>query len=174
MKIDDIIFIDFEASGLSPHSWPIEAGLAWIVDRSVQSWSTLIQPHDGWHQEGWSEHSATVHGISRRMLDAAPSACDVAHELADRFRGKVVVSDDPEQDHSWAATLMACIDGPVRQIADFDAAVGTFCGKDPAAVSAVYQSIEVIRAPHRAGPDAARLATAILKGLEVATGRLPD
>ena len=69
---------------------------------------------------------------------------------------------------------MACIGETARPFADFDAAVGTFCGGIPAAVTAVYRALDATRTPHRAGPDAARLATAILKGLVVAAGRLPD
>ena len=113
MKIDDLVFIDIEASGLLPQSWPIEVGLAGIAGGSVQTWSTLIQPHDSWSPAGWSEQSASVHGISRLALalDAVPSARDVAHQLADRLRGKITVCNDPERDYAWAATLIACIGG---------------------------------------------------------------
>jgi len=31
------VFIDFEASGLGPDSWPIEVGLAWIEGDGVRT-----------------------------------------------------------------------------------------------------------------------------------------
>jgi len=168
VKIDDIIFIDFEASSLSPESWPIEVGLAWIVGGSVQTWSSLIQPNYSWDKVAWSEQSADVHGIPRNALDTAPSADVVATDTATRLEGKIVVSDAPEHDYRWAEMLSNTIGVQLKAFADFDAAVGTFCAVNPKAVSAVFAHLEATPSPHRAGPDAARLASAILKGISAA------
>ncbi|UTH48873.1 hypothetical protein KBW81_03470 [Loktanella salsilacus] len=168
MKIDDIIFIDFEASSLSAQSWPIEVGLAWIVSGSVKTWSSLIRPHYNWDEVAWSEQSADIHGIPRNTLDTAPSADVVAEDTARRLEGKIVVSDAPEHDYRWAEMLGNTIGVQLKPFADFDAAVGTFCAVNPKAVSAVFAHLEATPSPHRAGLDAARLALAILKGISAA------
>jgi DNA polymerase III subunit epsilon len=69
IRISDLFYIDFEASSLSPGSWPIEIGMAWIEGGGVQSWSSLIQPDPSWDMEDWSQSSAIIHNISLEELD---------------------------------------------------------------------------------------------------------
>ena len=48
LKSEYLVFIDFEASGLGPGTWPIEVGLAWIENGGVRTWSSLIRPEADW------------------------------------------------------------------------------------------------------------------------------
>ena len=103
LKPDHLIFLDIEASGLGPDSWPIEVGLAWIVDQAVQTWSSLIRPEPDWDPDAWSDQSAIIHNIPREDLDAAPKAIDVAHEVMERIAARHVISDAPGVNRSKVA-----------------------------------------------------------------------
>lgn len=164
-KIDTLIFIDIEASSLAADSWPIEVGLAWIANGTVETWSSLIRPDPDWDEDAWSDQSADVHGIARRELDAAPLSSDVAHELIDRIAGRIVVSDAPAFDHFWAEQLTETIGMKLKMFADFDAIVGSVCKGNHAAIGKAFNHLEMTVSPHRAGPDAARLAAANLEGV---------
>ncbi len=170
VNTDTLIFIDIEASSLAPDSWPIEVGLAWIADGTVETWSSLIRPDPDWDEDAWSAQSAEVHGIARSDLDAAPLASDVAHEVMDRLHGMIAVSDAPAFDHYWAERLAETIGMKLKMFADFDAAVGSVCAGNHAAIGKVFTHLEMTPSPHRAGPDAARLAAAILHGVSGAAG----
>ena len=165
--IQKLIFIDFEACSLSEDSWPIEVGLAWVEGGKVQIWSSLIQPDSSWNAEAWSDDSAGIHGIPRGDLDTAPLASDVAHEVMDRLHGKVVVSDAPAFDHAWAERLTETIGIVPTELTDFDSVIGAICQGDKARVNAIFAHMETMETPHRAGPDAARLAEAIRDGMSI-------
>ena len=62
---DQIAFIDFEASGLGPFSWPIEVG--WSFDDGVTD-SVLISPAPDWPMTAWDPKAERLHGITPRML----------------------------------------------------------------------------------------------------------
>ncbi|KQI69167.1 hypothetical protein AN189_06235 [Loktanella sp. 3ANDIMAR09] len=159
-----LIFIDFEACSLSEGSWPIEVGLAWIEDGTVQSWSSLIRPDLGWDPDAWSDDSAHIHGISRSMLNKAPLASDVALQVMDQLHGKLAVSDAPAFDHAWATRLTETVGIVPTTFVDFDSVLGALCQGDMARLNDVFAHLETIHTPHRAGPDAARLARAVLHG----------
>jgi hypothetical protein len=81
-------FIDFEASGLAPDSYPIEVA---VVGPNVE-YSTLIAPVRYW--EHWSFDAQDMHGLSREMLFANGAAVeDVATQLNSVFSGKILWSD---------------------------------------------------------------------------------
>ena len=83
----NMLFVDFEASGLSGGSWPIELGLAWIERGKARSASRLIRPHPSWPEAVWSAESAEMHRIPRRALDRAWPAERVAAWAAGRMAG---------------------------------------------------------------------------------------
>lgn len=65
-----VIFVDLEASGPRPDSWPIEIGLVWIDDAyKIRSESRLIRPRHPipsklfWPEAGWNLQSAAAHKI---------------------------------------------------------------------------------------------------------------
>ena len=160
-----IKFLDLEASSLDSDSWPVEVGLAWISDGLVEVRSSLIHPDEVWPMRAWSPVSAEIHGISMEELRRAPPAAEIARWTAGLVGDATVVSDAPEFDARWLACLYETEGGlilpPVR---DFDLlAAARF---DMAAIRRVYAALDAIPAPHRAGPDAERLARAWTAGLE--------
>jgi hypothetical protein len=168
-----VALVDLEACALSHDSWPIEIGAGWIAGDDVAVVSSLIRPHPSWPRSAWSSVSAAVHGIAEAELEMAPSAAEVAARFAGMLAGSVVLSDAPTWDGRWLQRLMATLDpAPRIAVTDFDAAVRARFGAR--AFDAVYERLARLRAPHRAGPDARRLALAWRAGLraEVAdTGR---
>jgi len=159
------IFIDFEASGLGPRSWPIEIGLAWIEGADIRTWSSLICPAPDWDMDSWDPQSAQVHRILLEELAGAPSAKAVATEAAMLISGKTVCSDAPQFDERWAKRLFLEMPQavPFRIFDTYNAFdyVLSSVGMDHA-----YEMLARHRAPHRAGPDAARYARALLHGLK--------
>jgi len=66
-----LITLDFVASALHTHSFPIEVGICrWRApDAPLESWSTLILPTNYWLIVGIrSDQSQKVHGISHEDL----------------------------------------------------------------------------------------------------------
>ena len=113
----------------------------------------------------WSPASAAVHGIPLAELRQAPPAAEVARWVAGIVGDATVVSDAPEFDARWLARLYETTDGLlVPSVRDFDVMVVARC--DMAATRRVYAALDRIAAPHRADPDAARLAAAWAAGLE--------
>jgi DNA polymerase III subunit epsilon len=152
-----LLFLDFEASSLSPESWPIEIGWAWIEDGRVRSGSTLIAPRPEWPLADWSESAARVHGIALVEALAGVDADRVA-EHTDAFAGFDVVSDNPSWEQHWLDRLRA---GRPR--------IGVMALRDAIAarlhpLEANWLCCSLLRADpgHRAAADAERLAAAWL------------
>lgn len=95
------VFIDIEASSLSPDSWPIEVGIAWLEDMKVITHSSLIRPKPEWPESAWHADSAKIHNIPRSALANAPQADDVVVWLEDLVDGRPLVSDAPPFDERW-------------------------------------------------------------------------
>lgn len=98
MSAFDFAVIDLETTGISPakHHRVIEIAVV-HVDGSGQlhdEWSSLINP---------KRHvSATeVHGISAVDLFDAPTFCDIAGDLVERLRGKVLVAHNLRFDSTF-------------------------------------------------------------------------
>ncbi|MGY6695586.1 MAG: 3'-5' exonuclease [Roseinatronobacter sp.] len=163
-RAQDFIFIDFEASGLGPESWPIEIGLAWLEGEAVRTWSSLIRPAADWYIEGWDYNSAQIHGISQAELADAPPARDVAETAAKLIDGKLLCSDAPNFDHFWAETLFAVLPRRIPLKMAYTRKVFDLL-LDGESSDRAYADLGRIPAPHRAGPDAERYAAALLKGL---------
>jgi len=101
--------IDFEASHLGKHSYPIEIGVCiWDgPDHDARTWSSLIGRTDDWLRRGvWNEDSERIHGISRGMLDDAPTPAE-ALRAANRFLGvgAIVYCDGGSYDAYWLERL---------------------------------------------------------------------
>ena len=161
-SIEKFAVLDFEASSLSPASWPIEIGLSWLDDDRVQTWSSLILPAPTWDLDDWSTQSAAVHGIPFSELADAPSPTEVAETLLNVLGHRRLVSDAAEFEARWLARLMeAAGRSDVPNIEDFDAV--SFTVYHGYALDLLYEMVERRPAPHRAGPDTARLARGWLK-----------
>ena len=165
----DFVFVDFEASSFEADAWPIEVGLAWISDDTVHSWSSLIRPETHWKRSVWSSASAQVHGITLSELDAAPSAYEVAQVYRYRVRQhvQIAVSDAPEWEGAWEERLSETVGARSGHFFDFDQFVRSAFRGDVAAINHTLAHLEAMPIAGRAGPDAERLATAVLQGMRV-------
>ncbi|UWP88437.1 3'-5' exonuclease [Aliiroseovarius crassostreae] len=165
-NLQKLVFIEFEASSLSPDSWPIEVGVAWLEGRKVISHSKMIRPRANWPLDDWSDTSAKVHGISQLKLETAEDADSVAGWLHEAVHDRVLVSDAPEFDQRWLNRLLGQ-DGPL--IADFDQlAWSAFCDNgsvNPGRFHRVYRALSQRETVHRAGDDAAALCYAWRAGV---------
>ena len=92
-------FIDFEASGIAPDSYPIEVA----VMCPGSEFQALIQPAPYW--DHWSHDAEDMHGISREQLrrDGRP-ALEVAMAMNELFGDKTLCSDAPT-DCFWLEVL---------------------------------------------------------------------
>lgn len=165
------VFIDFEASGLGEDSWPVEIGVAWLAGNQIEMRSSLIRPRPEWPASEWSPESAAIHGIPREALNSAPSADAVATEYAALLAGRLVLSDARLYDERWWRRLAVLLD-PVQDVVIRDFEVTAFASfrRSPHALDVVLETYTRTHAPHRAGPDARRLAKAWLEGLRVMNG----
>jgi hypothetical protein len=153
-----LLFLDFEASSLSAGSWPVEIGYAWFADGRVETRALVIAPRPDWSMADWSEASARVHGIGLREVRAGVPAAAVAAET-DAFAHFDVVSDNPSWEQRWLDRLREGRGPRVPVMGLRDAMRARL---DDAAGGAVVRALLRTTAPHRAGPDAARLAHAWL------------
>lgn len=151
-----LVFLDFEACALSRASWPVEIGYSWIADGQVWTRSSLIAPRPEWPLSEWSEVSARVHGIPLDYLWRAPSADEVASRI-DWFADCEVISENPAWEQLWLDRLREGR-GPRIEVSSLRKALRDRL--DEGAATVVVQSLFRSAAPHRAGPDAERLARA--------------
>lgn len=164
MRIEDVLILDLEASGLGPGSWPVEVGIAWVEAGEVRSWSSLIRPEPDWDRDAWDPMAEEIHGIPLSALMDASPAWAVAEELLRRVAGRPVYSDAPDFDLKWVRRLLDASPAQAGiRVLDFDMAVTAVCGA--AGADWAYERLERLRTPHRAGADAARMMRAILYGL---------
>lgn len=172
---DRLLFLDFEASSLEADSWPIEVGVARINNGHVHHASHLIRPHPSWNPEAWSLASQAVHGITRAQLqEHGTAAPDAAAWTLDTMAGMLVVSDNPGFETMWLKRLMSSqkhTTHPIPTVHDYDAALASVL--DARGLDGAYAFLGRTPRPHRAGPDAALMAQAVLVGLDVQEGRRP-
>ncbi|MEO1252396.1 MAG: hypothetical protein AAFW81_08630 [Pseudomonadota bacterium] len=100
-----IAFIDLEASGLGPASWPIEVG--WCFVEGAPS-TFLIKPDAGWSDEAWEPAAEALHGVARTNLDVDGVATgEICTALNAALKDAVVYSDAPDWDGFWLYRLFA-------------------------------------------------------------------
>lgn len=141
-------FVDFEASGIAPDSYPIEIA---IVSADFE-YQALIRPVCYWTH--WSFDAQDMHGISRESLLAHGVASNViADELNRMFAGARLCSDSP-QDHFWLETLFeaAGVEATFELLP-----LESFVGRSGA--NEIYRLLPD-RQAHRALPDAQALMMA--------------
>jgi DNA polymerase III subunit epsilon len=156
--VKPILFRDFEASSLShDQSWPVEIGWSALREGEIVTTSTLIRPRISWTD--WSDLSATIHGIRREDLNAAPDA-DLVAAKTDAFRSYLVVSDNPDWEQFWLDRLRQ---GRPRILVD-DLHLVAAERLSPRGLDWMYERLARRKPPHRAGPDSRRLADAYLYG----------
>ncbi|WP_413111490.1 hypothetical protein [Thaumasiovibrio sp. DFM-14] len=150
--------VDFEASGLSQDSYPIEVGFCLP---SGSMYSMLINPLsvDDWSH--WDRNAENIHHLSRRMLEQqGESVADVCQFLNHSLGGYDVVLCDSQWDLYWLGRLYrAAHMRPsycLTEISQWLKRVGTNNADD---YYALYYSLGPVR--HRAADDAAQMSQAI-------------
>ena len=109
-----IAFIDLEASGLGPNSWPIEVG--WGYPGAAPA-ACLIKPDEAWTLDAWSQEAEALHGItSTELIKAGESAPIVCKQLNAALKGCLVYSNAPDWDGFWLYRLFSA--GKLKQ--EFD------------------------------------------------------
>jgi len=152
-----LLFLDIEASGLSPESWPIEIGCAWLSNARIEVRSTIILPRRAWSMQHWLPSAQRLHGIRPEELENGRPADLVAADT-DALSRFQIVSDNARWDQLWLDRLRGerprLVVHPLRRVAAerLEGLAGDFFAL----------SLLRTRPPHRAGGDAARLARAWL------------
>lgn len=138
-------FVDFEASGIAPDSYPIEIA----VVHPGGEYQSLIKPVRYW--DHWSYDAQDMHGITReQLLDEGKPATDIAQQLNEMFAGHYLVSDASE-DSYWVEALYDAAElDPTFTVATVEQMVG------PEHAAAIYYQTPVKR-EHRALDDARAL-----------------
>lgn len=160
-------FVDIEASNGGPDAWPIEIGWSWLTARDgewdIDQDSSLIKPHADWAPGLWSPYAEAVHGISRDSLVTAPAAVAIAsriwRELGDP--SLTIVSDSPKNDQPWLDRLMGTRGNDRIRIISIWEALNGRVEQDNLVLMKSW--LRANKGPHRAGPDAARLARSVLE-----------
>jgi hypothetical protein len=162
-----LILIDFEASSLSTESYPIEVGVAIATQRDepIGVWSSLIRPDKAWLAgNDWDPVAQKVHNIPAASLNHGLSAHEVALYL-NQTLGPVghAYCDGGRYDGFWLKRLYKAA-GIAPNFALWDIA-GLFMFERH-----LFRGFGLVLAesvaPHRAGPDARRLCTALVKVLD--------
>lgn len=150
-----LLFLDFEASGIAPDSYPIEIAVVSAVDH----YHALIRPAYYWTH--WSWDAQDMHGISRESLLAeGRETVLIAADLNAKFSGSTLCSYSP-QDGFWLDTLYEAAGfEPSFRVAPLE----SFVGRSEAAE--IYRRLPSKHA-HRALPDARSLMTAALGYLKL-------
>ncbi|MBW3243278.1 hypothetical protein KUV57_11275 [Epibacterium sp. DP7N7-1] len=164
--IPNMWFIDIEASDGGPDAMPIEIGFARIAvqdgERRTYWGGSLIKPDPNWTQI-WSPHAERIHGIPRSALETAQPARMIAQNTFSHLssEGRIVVSDSPRNDQPWLDRLLSTIgkEGQIRIISVWEALNGRVEQNN---LVRMKEWLRENKAPHRAGPDAARLAQSVI------------
>ncbi|WP_246505113.1 transcriptional regulator [Microvirga antarctica] len=97
-----IAFVDFEASSLGKHGYPIE--VAWVF-RTGESASFLIRPEPAWTD--WADDAEALHGLTRaRLLAEGRPAGDVAAAMLAALEGHAIYATAPSWDGHWMSLLL--------------------------------------------------------------------
>jgi hypothetical protein len=97
-----IVFLDFEASSLGKHGFPIEVG--WAAEDGTEA-GHLIRPAPGW--EEWSPDAERIHGIALDRLwhEGEPHEA-VAARMVQVLAGHDLYASAPSWDGHWLSRLL--------------------------------------------------------------------
>lgn len=141
-------FIDFEASGIAPDSYPVEVA---VVSRNT-SFNSLIKPAR--YCTHWSFDAQDMHGICQDQLhQQGDPANAVTRHMNQLFSGQILCSDSP-QDSFWLYVLYEAADlMPAFQLKPLE----VFVGRE--AASEIYRLLPTTK-HHRSLHDATALMSA--------------
>lgn len=151
-----ITFIDIEASGLEPESYPIELGWA---DTFGNGDGFLVRPLGDWTH--WDPVAASIHGIQRdELFEKGFPVHEAADRLNDMLGCEVVFCDGLDSDQFWLNRLFdAAGVEPSFELADFHQLHKLLSKQHMVSLQHVLKDMPI---PHRAQADAERYAKALL------------
>jgi hypothetical protein len=152
--LTSIAFIDVEASGLNPSSWPIEVG--WVfADGSPRA--MLIKPADNWSMTAWEKPAEKLHRISpARLITEGKTPLETALVLNAALAGATVYSDAPDYDSFWLFRLYdAAGVKPNYRLHDLGDLLRPLWDREPKELVALAQ--DVAPHTHRAAADVLHL-----------------
>ena len=98
-----VAFVDVEASGLGPYSWPIEVGWGF---HGHEPRSVLVRPHESWSMQAWEKSAEALHRIAPNdLLEGGRTPVEVALGLNAALGDAEVYSDAPDYDSFWLFRL---------------------------------------------------------------------
>lgn len=161
-----IAVLDLEASALGTGSYPLEVGLALVRGpaRTIATASSLIRPAEAWLRDGlWSDASAAVHGISLDLAVSLGQAVEQDCDWLNALLGSrtIVATDAPRYEQDWLDTLFKAA-GREQQFTlyNFEILTADFSSDQHRQLAYLLSRAPV---PHRAGPDALRLASKLME-----------
>ena len=161
-----IATLDIEASALGFGSYPIEVGIALVRGPSqvIGTGTQFIRPTQAWLKSGlWSPTSEAVHGISLEEIKQQGHPVEDVCDWLNAVLGTktVVATDAPRYDQDWLDTLFAAA-GRKQQFTlyDFEVLTTSFSADQHRQLGHLLRRTP---APHRAGPDALRLAANLME-----------
>jgi hypothetical protein len=96
------VFLDFEASSLRKHGYPIE--VAWVFATGEEE-SHLIKPAPSWTD--WAAEAEATHHISRdRLMAEGMPLNEVAHRMVSVLTGHALYATAPSWDGKWLSKLL--------------------------------------------------------------------
>lgn len=97
-----LVFLDFEASSLARHSYPVE--VAWVFEDGASE-SHLIRPAPGW--DDWDVQAEAIHHIPRETLlrDGMPHDA-LARRMVEILSGHDLTASAPSWDGKWLSALL--------------------------------------------------------------------
>ncbi|MCW2239496.1 hypothetical protein [Azospirillum canadense] len=151
-----LAFLDIEASGFGPGSYPVEVGWT-FANGTGEAW--LICPPDEWTAAGWDAAAEALHGLSHAWLEHEGwSAAYVADRAAAQLADVLLYTDAAVIDSQWLARLLEWASPPaslnVRPFTDLLRLVGADATAVQAAITAASQ---MAPRQHRALADSRHL-----------------
>jgi len=97
-----LVFLDFEASSLARHSYPIE--VAWVFEDGASE-THLIRPAPDW--DDWDSAAEAIHHIPRESLlrDGMPPEA-LGRRMIDLLAGHDLAASAPSWDGKWLSALL--------------------------------------------------------------------
>ncbi len=96
------VFLDFEASSLAKHGYPIEVG--WVFEDGRER-SCLIRPPVEWSD--WDPAAEAIHGIRREtLISDGEEVAAVAARMVDELGGHALHASAPSWDGKWLSALL--------------------------------------------------------------------
>jgi len=133
--VAEIVFLDFEASSLGKHGYPIE--VAWVFASGGEE-SHLIKPAPAWTD--WAADAEAIHKISRERLAAEGTPHDaVGRRMVDVLSGHRLFATAPSWDGQWLSKLLRAAGLPRHALRLQDA--------DVAHMEAVVGALQASRMP---------------------------